>query len=128
MSHNPWVMRRLGFATPRSEPRSVGRTGYGVASTAVQVETVTMRDVTVPRSFPESRASLLVSIVVSVLVFGGAIGLLIYGLIAHWPTAGLVVISVLVVVFGAGVAIRIWVYVRLKSQYASVRRAEQDAR
>lgn len=78
-----------------------------------------MRDVTVPKNFPESRASLLRFIVVSVLIFGGAVAWLVYGLLNRWPIGGLVVLWLVVAILGVGVAIRIWAFVRLKAQHAS---------
>lgn len=63
-------------------------------------------------------------IVVSVLIFGGAVAGLVYGLFSHWPIGGLVVLAVVVAVLGVGVAIRIWVFLRLKAQHASALPAE----
>lgn len=85
-----------------------------------------MRDVTVPKSFPNARASLLKSIVASLLIFVGSVVWLIYGLLAHWATGGLVVLGAVVVALAGGVLARIWIFVRLRAQHTSSALAEQD--
>jgi hypothetical protein len=62
---------------------------------------------------------LLRFIVVSVLVFGGAVAWRVYGFLNRWPIGGLVVLSLVVAILGVGAAIQIWVFVRLKAQHAS---------
>lgn len=85
------------------------------------VDTGPVRDVTVRRSFPESRVRLVVFIVVSALVFVSAGALLIYGLLSQWPPGGLVVLAALVGLFGVGLAIRIWIFLRLRSEHTMSR-------
>ena len=62
---------------------------------------------------------MLRSIVVSVLIFGGAVAWLVYGFLDHWTLFGLIVLSLVVAVLGVGVAIRIWVFLRLRARHAS---------
>lgn len=67
------------------------------------------------------RGQLLVFIVVSALVFLGTGACLIYGLLFQWPAGGLVVLAALVCIFGAGFAVRIWSFLRLRSEDATSR-------
>lgn len=85
-----------------------------------------MRDVTVPRSFRSARISLLRGIVTGSLIFLGSVAWLVYGLLAHWATGGLVVLLAVVVVLGGGVVARVWIFVRLRAQYISCDSAERD--
>ncbi|GAA5098247.1 hypothetical protein GCM10025760_33240 [Microbacterium yannicii] len=87
----------------------------------VPVDTGAMRDVTVPRSFPEARGKLLVFIVVSALVFLGAGACLVYGFLFQWPAGVLVVLAALVCILGVGLAVRTWIFLRLRSEEATSR-------
>lgn len=90
------------------------------------VDTDAMRDVTIPKSFPNARMTLLRGIVASSLIFAGSVAWLIYGLLAHWATGGSVLLGVVVVVLGGGVVARIWIFMRLRAQYVSTESAERD--
>jgi hypothetical protein len=90
------------------------------------VDTGAMRDVTIPRSFPDARTSLLRSIVTSFLIFVGSVAWLVYGVLAHWASGGLVVLVAVVVALGGGVVARIWIFARLRAYYRSSVLAERD--
>lgn len=92
----------------------------------VAVDTDAKRDVTIPKSFPESRTRLLVFILLNTLIFAGAAALLINGLFDQWAIGGVVVLAALVILLGVTVAIRIWIFLRLRSQYASSRHDQHE--
>jgi hypothetical protein len=71
-----------------------------------------MRDVIVPRSFPEARVRRLLFIVFYAVIFLAAAGWLVSGLLNHWSTGAIVVFPAAVLVLRGGVAFGLSIYCR----------------